>query len=213
MGTGPTCLVPVATSRAIRWAVRRMANGGSKRMSCASIAARMKEAAARCGCPERMVNSEGQACRLLSKEFCSRPRPVIDLSGFTRVREMKTKATTIQFLVLGCSLFATSDALAVEQFKRISGPQIRVKVSGMEMTDEVHWRDAYQRDGSFKSRSMGRTRTGKWQVRKDELCVDVGPGTESGCYEVWISGNAVQLKPTGLGLPLEGVLQKPNNAD
>jgi hypothetical protein len=126
---------------------------------------------------------------------------------------MKMRAKAVGSLVLGCTLFATSDAFAVEQFKKISGPQIRVKFSGMEMTDEVHWREAYERDGSFKSRSMGRTRIGKWQVQKDELCVDVGPGTESGCYEVWISGNAVELRPTGLGLPLQGVLQRPNNSD
>jgi len=126
---------------------------------------------------------------------------------------MNTKAKTIQILALGCALFATFDTLAVEQFKKISGPQIRVKFSGMEMTDEVHWRDAYQRDGSFKSRSMGRTRIGKWLVNKDELCVDVGPGTDSGCYEVWIAGKSVRLKPTGLGLQLEGVLQKPSNTD
>ncbi len=126
---------------------------------------------------------------------------------------MKTNAKTMHVLVLGGTLFATSDTLATEQFKRISGSQIRAKFSGMEMTDEVHWREAYGRDGSFKSRSMGRTRIGRWLVQKDELCVDVGSGTDSGCYEVWISGNSVQLKPTGLGLPLEGVLQKPNNAD
>ena len=93
---------------------------------------------------------------------------------------MKTKAKTIQTLALGCALFATFDTLAVEQFKKISGSQIRVKFSGMEMTDEVHWRDACQRDGSFNSRSMGRTRIGKWLIEKDELCVDVGPGTDSG---------------------------------
>jgi hypothetical protein len=125
---------------------------------------------------------------------------------------MKTKAKSVEILILGCALLATSDALAVEN-KKISGPQIRAKFSGMEMTDEVHWRDAYERDGSFKSRSMGRTRIGKWLVQKDELCVDVGPGTDSGCYEVWISGSAVELRPTGLGLPLQGVLQRPNNSD
>ncbi len=108
------------------------------------------------------------------------------LSDFTRVCQMKTKAKTVEVLVLGCALLATSDALAVEQFKKISGPQIRAKFSGMEVTDEVHWREAYERDGSFKSRSMGRTRIGKWLVQKDELCFDVGPGTDSGCYEVWI---------------------------
>src|SRR5258707_5025370 len=209
MCIGPMSLVQTAASRAIRWAARRMANGGSKRMSCASIAARMTEAAPRGGCPERMWNSEGQACRLLSKEFCSRQRPVIDVSGFTPVCQMKTKAKTIQILVLGCSLFATSDALADEQFKRISGPQIRVKFSGMEMTDEVHWRDAYQHDGSFKSRSMGRTRIGKRQGPKDELFLYVGPRTDSGCYEGLIFWSAVQLMPAGLGLRLQGDLQKP----
>src|SRR5258708_10785385 len=122
---------------------------------------------------------------------------------------MKMKATTIEILALGCALVAASDSLAADQFKKISGSQIRAKFSGMEMTDEVHWREAYERDGNFKSHSMGRTRIGKWLVRKDELCVDVGPGTDSGCYEVWISGNSVQLKPTGLALLLEGVLQKP----
>jgi hypothetical protein len=126
---------------------------------------------------------------------------------------MNTKAKTLEILVLGCALFATSDTLAVEQFKRISGPQIRAKFSGMEMTDEVHWREGYGRDGVFVSRSMGRTRIGKWLVENEELCVDLGPGTDSGCYEVWISGNAVELRSTGLGLSLQGVLQKPNNMD
>src|SRR5215813_6127548 len=114
MCIGPMSLVETAASRAIRWAAKKMANGGSKRMSCASIAARMTEAATRCGYRARMWNSEGQACRLHPKEFCSRRRPVIDLSGFTRVFQMKTKAKTIQTLVLGGALFATSDTLAVQ---------------------------------------------------------------------------------------------------
>src|SRR5258708_8301885 len=108
---------------------------------------------------------------------------------------METKAKTIQILVLGCALFATLDTLAVEQFKKISGPQIRAKFSGMEMTDEVHWQDAYGRDGSFRSHSMGRTRIGKWLVRKDEPFVDVGPGADSRCYEGWVSGDALERRP------------------
>ena len=70
------------------------------------------------------------------------------------------------------------------------------------MTGQVHWRDPYQRDGNFKSRSMRRTGIGKWLVEEDGLCGDVGPGTDSGCYEVWISGTVVELRPTGLGLPV-----------
>src|SRR5712692_10132092 len=84
MCMGPMCLVQMATSRAIRWDARRMANGGSKRMSCASIGARMREVAIKCGRPARMSNSEGQACRPHSKEFCSRQRREIDLDGFGR---------------------------------------------------------------------------------------------------------------------------------
>src|SRR5258708_25866541 len=100
---------------------------------------------------------------------------------------MKAKAKTIQILVLGCALFATSDALADEQFKRISGPQIRVKFSGMEMTDEVHWRDAYQHHGRFKNRSIGGTMTRKWLVEKDEVCLDVRPPTVRRCCQAWLS--------------------------
>ena len=126
---------------------------------------------------------------------------------------MKTRTTTAEVLVLGCALVVTWDAVAAEKFKRLSGSQIRARFSGMEMTDEVHWREAYKRDGSFNSRGMGRMRTGKWLVQGDELCVDLGPETNGGCYEVWVSGKAVELRPTGLGLPLQGVLQRPNNPD
>src|SRR5260221_10207351 len=123
---------------------------------------------------------------------------------------MKTKAKTIESLALGCALFATSDTFAVEQFKKISGLQIRNKFSGMEMTDEVHWRDAYQRDGSFKSRSMGGMRIGKWQVQKDELLLDVGPGADSGWYEGWIFGRGLEVRSARVGLPVQGVLPEPN---
>ena len=56
MCIGPMCLVRMATSRAIRWAARRTANGESKGMNCVSIAGVMTEAATKCGCPERMSN-------------------------------------------------------------------------------------------------------------------------------------------------------------
>ena len=79
----------------------------------------------------------------------------------------------------------------------------------MEMTDEVHWREAYGRDGRFESRSMGRTRVGIWLVQEDQLCIDLGSETDGGCYEVWLAGKKVELRPTGLGLPLGGVLEKP----
>ena len=32
---------------------------------------------------------------------------------------------------------------------------IRAKFSGMQLTDEVHWREVYERDGTLRSYSMG----------------------------------------------------------
>jgi hypothetical protein len=42
----------------------------------------------------------------------------------------------------------------------------------MELTDEVHWRELYGRGGTVTSDSMGRKRTGKWRIEKDQLCIE-----------------------------------------
>jgi hypothetical protein len=123
---------------------------------------------------------------------------------------MNMKAAA-NLMVTGCVVLAASEVPAADKFQKLGSTQIRAKLAGMEMTDEVHWRDYYERDGSFKSRGMGRIRVGRWSVQDDELCVDLGTGTDSGCYEVWLSGNKVELRPTGLGLSLKGVLQQPTD--
>jgi hypothetical protein len=120
---------------------------------------------------------------------------------------MNTKGAA-KVAMVGCVLLAASTVLATETFKKLSGSQIRARLAGSELTDEVHWREAYQRDGSFMSRSMGRAR-GEWRVEDDVLCVELGDQTDSGCYEVWLAGTKVELRPTGRGLPVQGVLQKP----
>ena len=80
----------------------------------------------------------------------------------------------------------------------------------MEVTDDVHWAEVYGRNGTITSYSMGKRRLGKWRVENDELCVDLEEDS-SGCYEIWLSGNKIQLRRDGSdSLPLEGVLQKPS---
>ena len=91
---------------------------------------------------------------------------------------MNTKATA-KLAMVGCALLAASGVLATETFRKLSGSQIRARLAGMEVTDEVHWRDYYLRDGSFKSRSMGLTRVGKWRVEDDELCLDLEDQADS----------------------------------
>ena len=79
----------------------------------------------------------------------------------------------------------------------------------MEMTDNVHWRDGYRRDGAFWSSSMGLERTGRWRIEDDQLCIDLATAADSGCYEVWASGISIELRPTGPGLVIHGMIEKP----
>ena len=99
-----------------------------------------------------------------------------------------------------------SNAAAEEKFQKLSAGQIRTKLGGMELTDNVHWRDLYQRNGTVMSTSMGRKRTGKWRVERDELCIEFENEPIPKCYDVWISGKQVELRREGL-LPLQGGLE------
>jgi hypothetical protein len=116
----------------------------------------------------------------------------------------KIAAVTVASISVGVG------AVAAENFKKLSGTQIRAKFGGMQFTDEVHWRDVYDRDGRLRSYSMGTKKVGKWTIEKDELCLYLNE-PEDGCYEVSLSGVRVEMKPSGVGLPLEGTLQIPDD--
>ena len=108
--------------------------------------------------------------------------------------------------LIGCEI----GALAEDQFKKLSGTQIRAKFTGMEFTDEVHWGEVYESKGKLRSEEMGTKRTGTWRIQKDQLCTDYGKEVGSNCYEVWMPGKNVQPKiPDSPALPLEGVLARP----
>jgi hypothetical protein len=62
---------------------------------------------------------------------------------------------------------------------------------------------------SSLTRCIGATKkVGKWAVEKDELCLYLKE-PDDGCFEVSLSGKRIEMKPSGLGLSLEGVLQTP----
>jgi hypothetical protein len=106
-----------------------------------------------------------------------------------------------------CVLVVVARAEAAEKFQRLTGAQIQARLAGMEITDETHWADVFAANGILTSYSMGRKSSGKWRVRKDELCIDRGMDDGS-CYQVWLSGKKVELRREGSTLPMEGVLQK-----
>ena len=99
---------------------------------------------------------------------------------------------------------------AAENFQKLSGSQIRAKFTGMQLTYEVHWRDVYDRDRTLRSYSMGTKKVGKWAIEKDELCLYVNE-PDDGCYEVSPSGKRIEMKPSGVGMTLEAVLQTPTD--
>jgi hypothetical protein len=103
-------------------------------------------------------------------------------------------------------------AEAADKFQKLSGAQIRAKFSGMQLTDEVHWRYVYERGGRLRSYSMGTKKIGTWAIEKDELCLDLKE-PDDGCYEVSRAGDRIAMKPSGSGLALEGVLQTPADRD
>jgi hypothetical protein len=111
---------------------------------------------------------------------------------------------TFLAIVACVGLCAPPVGYSAEKFQKLTGPQIRAKFTGMEMTDNVHWRDVYGRDGVLRSYSMGVTRTGRWRVEDNELCIDLETQSDSGCYEVWATGDSVELRPVGPGMAVHG---------
>jgi hypothetical protein len=118
-----------------------------------------------------------------------------------------------QFRIAGPALLAVailgSSADAEGKFQKLTAGQIRAKLAGMELTDNVHWRDLYQRNGTVTSTSMGRKRTGKWRIEKDQLCIEFENEPIPQCYDVWLSDKQVELRREGL-LPLQGTIEPPS---
>jgi len=107
-------------------------------------------------------------------------------------------------LIVAAGAFRSA-APAEQKLQKLTAGQIRAKFAGMELTDQVHWRELYARNGTVASNSMGRKRTGKWRVEKGQLCIEFEK-EPANCYEVWLAGKNVELRHQGL-LPLEGVLE------
>jgi len=108
---------------------------------------------------------------------------------------------------LALIVLLVASALAADAFRRLGSKDIATRLTGMELTDDVHWAYVLERGGRVRSFSMGRASTGSWRVDKDELCIH-RPPDELRCYEVWVSGQRVELRSEP-AIPEEGILRKP----
>ena len=150
---------------------------------------------------------------LFREDLPDRIRPLHEkLQEMTRVSRCRAiRAVLIFTAMIFCVLSFRDSPIAAEEFKKLSSSQIRRAFAAMEFTDQVHWVERYGADGTLTTREMGKTRVGTWRVEDDQLCVDLGKEGGRGCYEVWISGNKVELRAPGASAyPAQGVLQRPN---
>jgi hypothetical protein len=122
---------------------------------------------------------------------------------------MKELVTIVVAATLGSISFQVS-TIAAENSRKLSGNQIRERFAGKQLTDEVHFRDVYDRDGTLRSYAMGTKKVGKWAVEKDELCLYFKE-PDDGCYDVSLSGDRIEMRPSGLGLTIDGILQTPTD--
>ena len=89
-----------------------------------------------------------------------------------------TLRLTAGVILLAAALGA--GARAEQKFQKLTGAQIQAKFAGMELTDESHWGEVFERNGTLIITSMGHRSVGKWRVQKDELCLDTGSEPGSG---------------------------------
>jgi hypothetical protein len=82
---------------------------------------------------------------------------------------MKKLAALVALTI--CSFACCEDSsVAQDQFKKLSGPEIRAKFIGMEFTDEVHWGEVYEPNGKLTNEEMGKKRVGTLRIEKNQLC-------------------------------------------
>src|SRR6266478_8619140 len=77
-------------------------------------------------------------------------------------RKQLAAATTALLAVLAFQ----SSAPAEQKFQKLSGAEIQAKFAGMELTDEAHWGEIFERNGTLTITSMGHKSAGKWRIQK-----------------------------------------------
>jgi hypothetical protein len=125
----------------------------------------------------------------------------------TQLRNLRAKRLILALATgIGGLIAFDAGVVAAENLRKLTGAQIHAGFDGMQLTDEVHYRLVYERDGTLRSVALGVKKRGKWSVEKDQICLYLQE-PDDGCYDVVRSGNTFTLTPAGLGLPMDGILQ------
>ena len=110
------------------------------------------------------------------------------------------------------SLAFVTDACAEGKFQRLKAAEIKTVLIGKTITDEYHWADVFNADGSLGGHQLGEVQTGSWKLNMSgQICVVRATShkpkdDEPNCVEIWMRGNEVQYRRGSIVLS-EGILK------
>ena len=110
-------------------------------------------------------------------------------------------------LALIC-LLGSTQIHAAEAFKRLTASEIKARIIGSVVTDDSHWSDRYESNGTLYAMELGQRKLGTWKLQGDEMCVTRKarkPVEE--CFEIWQSRQQIEYRGDGVTLT-SGILRK-----
>lgn len=140
----------------------------------------------------------------------TRPQPIsLSASQYTARKSYRVcrRASSMLALAGALALATLGPVTAADQFRQLKGAEIRARLTGMELTDGIHWTYVFRSDGRMSSIELGKRAEGSWSVRKDELCIKIADAS-SPCSQVWAAGQRIQLRRRD-ELPEDATLQRP----
>jgi len=95
-----------------------------------------------------------------------------------------------------------------DDFKQLSDLQIKRLVEGKLVTDDVHYTDYFNTDGSYEGVFMNKRIGGHWKIGNGQLCV-VRAREPPDCDEIWRSGAKLQRRKAGLSNVRDEIFVRP----
>ncbi|MGH1588577.1 hypothetical protein ACRBEV_09710 [Methylobacterium phyllosphaerae] len=101
------------------------------------------------------------------------------------------RAAAVTLLVL-----ASGSAPAGEAFRQLTASEIRARLVGKEVTDDVHRAYRFEPGGRLHVVSLGRARDARSRIDGNGLCLEADR-----CVQVWRAGNRVEFRRSDGTLP------------
>jgi len=100
-----------------------------------------------------------------------------------------------------CALQMIGPAIAADRLRRLNAAEIRQRIVGNVVTDESHWSDRFESNGTLNAMELGQRKLGTWKLQRNEMCVmrKARKPIEE-CFELWISKDNIEYRRDGITL-------------